>query len=423
MKSISTRGPVAVDESLQSSKSSSRKQGSTTLRSLKESFKFRGSMSPKKNSRQSASTTVSSPSRIRRSSIDRPELRKTKQRFSAQRVSLFKYEYVRVRSYSVLRRDSSSTISSDATRSSDNASYSSCKSRGSVRVKPTTLMAKGVLEVYQIYTPKASPAEKQQEMNYLSLGRKDNIVHPILPRLQVTRNSGLAQRFIIHFYNPDRSWEVEFLESSEGAPGAFEAVSKAVKEFESVISKICNYTVVSETPERRRAALIDVNAIPDLVEETKSRNGSNVIEDKPKSGKKGQDEVDKEEDEDDDLAYLLEEGNKEVQEKEIPNGNQSTSAANRESEDNLQDGAINEAFKKAMENFKPSSYHSYRGSKSEKMGEHHSLRRLSCYQPPNFEEQSLSLSKRFSSLGAKRFSSVPTWHNYEIPVNVTRRGD
>ncbi|QLQ81339.1 hypothetical protein HG537_0F01000 [Torulaspora globosa] len=419
MKSTSAGSPVVFDES---SKSSRRKQGSTTLRSLKESFKFRGSMSPKKNSGQSNPGIDISPSRIRRSSIDRSELRKTKQRFSAQRISLFKYEYVRVRSSSALRRDSSSTISSDATRNSDNASYSSCKSRGSVRVKPTTIMAKGVLEVYQIYTPKASPAEKQQEMNYLSLGRKDNVVHPILPRLQVTRNSGLAQRFIIHFYNPDRSWEVEFLEPSEGAPGAFDAVSTAVKEFESVISKICNYTVVSETPEIPRATLVDINADPDIVEEATAKNGSIVIRDRPKTGKKGEEEVDNDEDEDDDLAYLLEEVDKEAEE-ETYSDNQSTGVAHRESKDNLQDGAINEAFKKAMQNFKSSSYHSYRSSTSEKLGEYRSLRRLSSYQPTNFEEQSLTLSKRFSSIGVKRSSSIATWHNYEIPVNISRRGD
>lgn len=422
MKSTSARSPVIVDESLQSPKSSRRKQGSTTLRNLKESFKFRGSMSPKKNGSQSTSATDSSPSRIRRSSVDRPELRKNKQRFSAQRISLFKYEYVRVRTSSVLRRDSSSTISSDATRNSDNASYSSSKSRGSVRVKPTTIMAKGILEVYQIYTPKANPAEKQQEMNYLSLGHKDNIVHPILPRLQVTRKSDWAQRFIIHFYNPDRSWEVEFLESSEGAPGALEAVSAAVKEFESVISKICNYTVVSETPEKQRAALIDINADPVSLEEAKSRTRSTKIVDRPVVGKKPENEVDKVEDEDDDLAYLLEEVDEDEKEKEIFNYNQSTHTAHRELIDNLQDGAINEAFKKAMQNFKASSYHSYRGSTSDKVSEYHSLRRLSCYQPTNFEEQSLSLSKRFSSVGAKRSSSVLTWHNLEIPANITRRG-
>lgn len=419
MKSISTRNSIAIDESMPSSKSSKRKQGSTTLRSLKESFKFRGSMSPKKSDSQTGSAAHNTSTRIRRSSIDRQESRKTKQRFSAQRISLFRYEYVRVRSSSVVRRSSSSTVGSDTTRSSDNASYSSSKSRSSVRVKPTTLMANGILEVYQIYTPKSNAEEKVQEMNYLSLGRKDNIVHPILPRLQVTRKLGLTQRFIIHFYNPDRFWEVEFLASSAAASGE---VSNAVKEFESVISKICDYNVVNEPLEKQRTAPVTGN---NTTRDSISRSESVVIEDDKiarTDDAKHEDDSDSDSD-GDDLAYLLEdEEEEEKPEEQSINTNRSNTAALEESEGDLE--AINEAFKKAMQNFNPSaSYHSRRGSASERLIEYQSMRRFSSYQPRNLEEQSQSLSKRLSYIGSKRSSSVPTWFNYESPANITRRGN
>lgn len=122
------------------------------------------------------------------------------------------------------------------------------------------LMSSGPLELYQIVTPAPNAKQCRQEMNYLSLGRNGNIVHPILPRLQVTRlstggggngDSGSsapgaagAPRFLITFYNPQRYWELEFLPS--GNQG--EATLAIVAEFESVISGMCDYTRLAQAP-------------------------------------------------------------------------------------------------------------------------------------------------------------------------------
>ncbi|SJM88878.1 uncharacterized protein ZBIST_5078 [Zygosaccharomyces bailii] len=111
------------------------------------------------------------------------------------------------------------------------------------------LMSSGPLELYQIVTPALNAKQDRQEMNYLSLGRNGNIVHPILPRLQVTRLStinGAGPRFLITFYNPERYWELEFLPSGNRK----DTTLATVAEFESVIASMCKYKGVQPTRQK-----------------------------------------------------------------------------------------------------------------------------------------------------------------------------
>lgn len=399
MNSIGTRRLIAVDENLHpSQKALKRKQGST-LRSLKESFKFRGSVNSKKVSSQSGCNTQSSPSKVRRSS---GESRKGKQRLSAQRVSLFKYENVRVLSSSMsggIRRGSDSTASSNTTKSSDAASVSSNRSRSSVKVKPSTLMARGTLEIYQICTPNSSTAEKRQEMNYLSLGRKENIVHPILPRLQVTKVAGSKNKFIIHFYNPDRFWEIEFLPMADT-----KTLLNVVEEFETVIVTICDYSATNDSAveEKKPSATKRVEIATD------------PVINKDKDLEKEENEIEKEEtlkeDDDDDLNYLLEED-----EEQLTNN---LSQADQCTSENNTDEDVNKAFRKAMHNFKPSC--TYRGSMTERFNEV-SSKRFSSYQPPSLLEQSQALPNRESYFSPRRSSSIRSWFGDPGSIHITKR--
>lgn len=403
MNSIGTRRLIAVDDNLHpSQKALKRKQGST-LRSLKESFKFRGSVNSKKVSSQSGSNSQSSPSKVRRSS---GEYRKGKQRLSAQRVSLFKYENVRVLSSSMsdsIRRGSDSTASSNTTKSSDAASVSSNRSRSSVKVKPSTLMARGTLEIYQICTPNSSTAEKRQEMNYLSLGRKENIVHPILPRLQVTKVAGSKCKFIIHFYNPDRFWEIEFLPIAD-----IKTLLNVVEEFETVIVTICDYSATNDSAveEKKPSATKRVEIATDQVIH------------KDKDSEKEVNEIEKEElkeDDDDDLNYLLEEEEEEEDEEQRTNY---ISQADQCSSENNTDEDVNKAFRKAMHNFKPSC--TYRGSMTERFNEG-SSKRFSSYQPLSLLEQSQALPIRESYFSPRRSSSVRSWFGDPGSIHIAKR--
>ena len=83
----------------------------------------------------------------------------------------------------------------------------------------------------------------KQRMNYLSLGRKDQFVHPILPKLKIRRKTDNGRQnftIIISLFNPERFWEVTFL--SNGILG-----EKVIKDFEETISKICQYEYIDNT--------------------------------------------------------------------------------------------------------------------------------------------------------------------------------
>ncbi|GAV53892.1 hypothetical protein ZYGR_0AK03940 [Zygosaccharomyces rouxii] len=143
-----------------------------------------------------------------------PKKRRTdtnRQRLSAHKVSLFQYSNVKA---------------------------VSC-SDGNKNKSP--LLSNGPLELYQIVTPAPNNYDKSQEMNYLSLGRAGNIVHPILPRLQVKKLKTNGVRFLITFYNPERYWELEFLPNNRD-----QDLLAVVDDFEKIISKICIYHSMEE---------------------------------------------------------------------------------------------------------------------------------------------------------------------------------
>lgn len=405
MSPVGTRHSIRMDEDPQSQKTLKRKQGST-LRSLKESFKFRGSVSLKKGP-LAGQSAQSSPSRVRR---DSNEPRKSKQRLSAQRLTLFKYENVRALSSSAPnagRRDSESTASSNTTRSSDVTSVSSNRSCCSVKIKPTTLMARGCLEIYQIYTPSTGNAEKRQEMNYLSLGRKENIVHPILPKLQVTKVALTKTRYVIHFYNPDRFWEIEFLPGSDSAN-----LSNVVDEFEAVMAKICDFSKPNEPrlaqKESLTSKIVDKSELNKVIVKSDSNEATKKAREEGEKLKNAQVSDD---DDDDDLNYLLEENEESVTVLPIPE----TLAGESNSDEN----EVNEAFRKAMQNFTSPS--TLRGSVSARFIEY-SSKRFSSYQPPhNILEQSQALPRRSSYFGGSRATSLRSWVDDFESIHITKR--
>ena len=80
-------------------------------------------------------------------------------------------------------------------------------------------------------------------VNYLSIGRHGDIVHPVLPKLQITRLNGAGFKYFISFYNPERYWEIEFLPLTSQTRSELE---KSAKAFENVISKICQFSHINE---------------------------------------------------------------------------------------------------------------------------------------------------------------------------------
>lgn len=228
------------------------------------------------------------------------------QRFSAQRVTLFKYEHVRVVSCNVAsqRSGSSSSASTATSQSSVLRHVSSRDGVGRSNIKrETCLMSNDWLEIYQIIThnPKAPP----QKMNYLCLGRKGNIVHPILPKLQITRLDTLQFQVSILLFNPERYWDIEFLPYA----GQAQLDENIARCFENVVSSICSY--------RSEKLLASNDSAAELLTELKIATQSD----------------------DSDLEYLLEDSDASSSDSEIASSHSSTKEIQ-----------INEAFKKALHN-------------------------------------------------------------------------
>lgn len=136
-------------------------------------------------------------------------------RQSIQRITLFEYENVMVR-----------TWNSDDPRSIN------------------VISNKISFEVYEIYMLRS-----RQRMNYLCLGKKDQFVHPIMPKLKVQRvtsDSSKELKIVICLFNPDRFWEVTFLSNGVLPRNVIEA-------FEDTISKICRYTTCKSDPLSERS--------------------------------------------------------------------------------------------------------------------------------------------------------------------------
>ncbi|SCU83049.1 LAMI_0C01816g1_1 [Lachancea mirantina] len=156
-------------------------------------------------------------------------------RRSAQRVTLFRYDHVKVMNCSAYLHRTNSGSSASTLHS-----YSSVVRNGdeecmSVSSRRTTcLVSDGPLELYQIIS---QGGKTPQKMTYLSLGRKGTIIHPIMPRLRVTELESDQFKIMIMLYNPERFWEIEFLPHHSE-----QKISPPVKtNFEDVVRSICQY--------------------------------------------------------------------------------------------------------------------------------------------------------------------------------------
>lgn len=334
-------------------------------------------------------------------------------RLSAQRVTLFKYENVQVMnctSQVALRKGSVSSSGTYVQRSFDDASSHSLKSGTTINMKPISLISQGLLEVYQIITPTPNANELPQTMSYLALGRHANIIHPILPKLQVMKLSEYDSSFSILLFNPERYWRLQFL-SSDNSVASKDQLTKAVSNFESVISQISNYsngdTVLSYE--------MDVNDFiqKGIAESNYNSNDNNNNDTTTTTTTNNNDD----DDDDDDLNYLLDHDYDSIPnmlldpflEDVLPIGNdhpygrqtieKKSNATNRITRDN----EINIAFKRAIKTFSP--YWNEYISNTVSSEPSHISKRYSSYQLGSFDivstqSSSYSLNRRSISMGA-----------------------
>lgn len=261
-------------------KSNDGKQQYLSMQSIKDTLKIRS----KKSTAKKPTTTVTP----RTSTSTKPETvsRTSSKRLSAHRVTLFKHNNVQV--FNCVRANGSRTSSISSSSSvrtviiGDNVVSSTMD-----KLKPLTLIGKGLLELYQIKTP-ATKDRTGQSMNYISLGKSGQIVHPILPKLRITKLRE-PYKYLITFFNPERYWQIEFLPIN--AP-YHKSMDEIILEFESVVSNICQ--------------LIDDNNLEgdtkisteSSIEENKQATDTNKI---PNTSHRSS------EDDDSELDYLLDE--------------------------------------------------------------------------------------------------------------------
>lgn len=206
------------------------------MQSIKDTLKLKGTK--RTNSEKKVSTlNDKSGSPIKSNSERRNGITRKvngSKRLSAQRVALFKYNNVQVFNYvrngSNSRKSSMSSLNSSGTVVMCNEYDSEV-----TNLKPQMLIGKGVLELYQIKTP-AALDRKEQTMNYISLGRGGQIVHPILPKLKITKLRNENFKYLITFSNPERYWQIEFLQINGQL---HDELLKITDEFESIISSVC----------------------------------------------------------------------------------------------------------------------------------------------------------------------------------------
>ncbi|SCW00358.1 LAFE_0C02432g1_1 [Lachancea fermentati] len=227
------------DHSLQSR--TPKKKPQSPFKSIRNTLLLRNNKG-KKLDADSQTLKYTGDAKIRKAKFDDSvrdlERERKNQRLSAQRVTLFKYDHVKVMNFTIYKQ-----------RSNSGSSTSTLSSQSSVikRINPqddpvnknskraTCLVSNGPLEIYQIITQNINAPP--QKMTYLCLGRKGNIVHPILPKLQITRLGCKELKFLIFLFNPERYWEIEFL-----PPAANEAFPYQIeKDFETVVQTICQY--------------------------------------------------------------------------------------------------------------------------------------------------------------------------------------
>lgn len=153
-------------------------------------------------------------------------------RKSAQRISLFKYDNVKVLT-GFLTTTTSSVTSQD------------------FRIPSTSLLAMGPLEIYEIKTNSSCS-------KYITIGKNSNVIHPLLSTLRVTKLLNKVDQLTIQYYisfsNPDRFWEIQFLDADDHIS----------ENFEDVISKLCQLIFLDDGDHHEDSRTINDESADDL---------------------------------------------------------------------------------------------------------------------------------------------------------------
>ncbi|AAS53190.2 AFL184Wp [Eremothecium gossypii ATCC 10895] len=153
---------------------------------------------------------------------------------SNDRVTLFRYEHVRVTSYQSVRKKYRN--SGDSRRGQERMESAVKGTDVLRRERASVIEPRGPLEIYQIITPISK--EPSQKVTYLCLGRKEQIIKPILPKLRITMLTREGLQFSVLSFNPENSWKIEFL----GALGDSAVPCNVILAFENAVKNICRYT-------------------------------------------------------------------------------------------------------------------------------------------------------------------------------------
>ncbi|SMN18371.1 similar to Saccharomyces cerevisiae YMR204C INP1 Peripheral membrane protein of peroxisomes involved in peroxisomal inheritance [Maudiozyma saulgeensis] len=108
------------------------------------------------------------------------------------------------------------------------------------RYTTTSLLAMGPLEIYEIKTNSSCS-------KYLTIGKNSDIIHPLLPKLKVTKliiheNGDVINSYYISFSNPSRFWEIQFPHCDDADHN----------QFESVISNFCRLMCLEDKDETQK---------------------------------------------------------------------------------------------------------------------------------------------------------------------------
>ncbi|KAJ1543749.1 Inp1p [Saccharomyces cerevisiae] len=222
------------------------KKPQSTFQTLKQSLKLSNNKKLKQDSTQHSNDTNKSV-KAKKNGTSSKKTGTQRKRISTQRFSLFTYGNVQVmNSFVPIHNDipNSSCIRRNSQVSANNVTESSGvffndtqsqDSQNTIKLKPTSLMAKGPIEIYQICTG----FDKLKE----NIAPFQKSSKAILPKLQITRLNGAGFKYFISFYNPERYWEIEFLPLISQSQSELE---NSVKAFENVISKICQFSHINE---------------------------------------------------------------------------------------------------------------------------------------------------------------------------------
>lgn len=268
-------------------------------------------------------------------------------RSSAQRISLFKYKNVQVMNCFM------------PVQINDEIDL--------LRMKPTGLLARGPLELYEIRTISSSSF-------YLTVGRHGELVHPLLPKLRVTRLEPNGRKFLIAFANPDRFWEVEFL-SHSNTPS--DTLDISVTKFGLVLSNICQYSCLTShlnSPEYEKGH--EIQGILSIPEQQESEN-----------------------DETDVLNYLLEEET-DVEEDSDTNSRVGDKLGDLYISKRNSNHSVNEAFRAALNNVVSPWYAVSNTPQIESIASHNKMnfRRTSLYIPTTTTVKPMSFNRRSISM-------------------------